>query len=107
MTDRGRRLDFGPEWLRRELPQPIASAWHRAVEYPGGDYVTVAIAVEVALRFVTAIQVANLLAEGLELPEVVMKGLETANMAPLIVATTKARDRRIRCTNPVSHRSAA
>lgn len=92
MTDRGRRLDFGPEWLRRELPQPIASAWHRAVEYPGGDYATVAIAVEVALRFVTALQVANLLAEERELPEAVTSGLKSPNLAPFIDAVRKARE---------------
>lgn len=60
---------LGPEWLRRELPQPIASAWHHAVEYPGGDAMAGAAAVEIALRFVTALQVANLVAEGRSLPK--------------------------------------
>lgn len=92
MADSRRDLDFGPEWLRTELPQPVASAWHRAVEYPGGDHQTVAIAVEVALRFVTALQVANLLAQRRPLPAAVTRGLETPNMAALITATRESRD---------------
>ncbi len=61
--------ELGPAWLRRDLPHPIASAWHSFLERKEADGVTAVAAVEVALRFVSAVQIANLLAEGSPLPK--------------------------------------
>lgn len=92
MTDSPRDLDFGPEWLRTELPQPIASAWHHAVEAERGDFMASAIPVEVALRFVTALQVANLLADGRRPPKMLTKGFEKATLGSCIALAKAARD---------------
>lgn len=59
----------GPDWIRHECPHPIASAWHSFLERSRPDGGTAVAEVEVALRFVAAIQVANLLAEGGKLPK--------------------------------------
>lgn len=61
--------DIGPTWLRKELPQPIANAWHLALEGIPVDGNAAVAAVEVALRFVTALQAASLLSTGGQLPE--------------------------------------
>lgn len=67
-------VDLGPAWLKHELPQPIARAWHLAnLEVPPSGLMA-AHAVEVALRFVTAIQLASLLAEGASLPRILSDG---------------------------------
>lgn len=63
--------DIGPDWLREELPQPIANAWHLALEGSPVDGNAAVAAVEVALRFVTALQMASLLAGGGTLPDIV------------------------------------
>jgi|GEM_PF-3115083 len=62
--------DIGPTWLRRELPQPIASAWHQALEGIPVDGNAVVTAVEAALRFVAALQTASLISAGEALPEI-------------------------------------
>lgn len=59
-----------PDWIRHEFPHPIASAWHSFLEGDVPDGMAALAAVEVALRFVSAVQVANLLAEGATLPRV-------------------------------------
>ncbi|TNF22466.1 MAG: hypothetical protein EP329_28595 [Deltaproteobacteria bacterium] len=66
--------DIGPVWLRKELPQPIANAWHLALLGSPVDGFAAATAVEVALRFVSALQAASLLAEGGSLPELLSSG---------------------------------
>jgi hypothetical protein len=63
----------GPSWLSTELPYPIARAWQqvRRAEDTDAQLAAAVAAVEVALRLVAALQLANLLdGTTLELPEI-------------------------------------
>lgn len=66
--------DIGPIWLRKELPHPIALAWHLATLDPTPSGTIAAGAVEVALRFVAGLQAANLLSRGAPLPSMLVGG---------------------------------
>jgi len=66
--------DLGPAWLRKELPHPIAKAWNYALLGVPIDGIAAASAVEVSLRFVTGLQLANLIAEGSVTPAILANG---------------------------------
>ncbi|PKN54273.1 MAG: hypothetical protein CVU56_27430 [Deltaproteobacteria bacterium HGW-Deltaproteobacteria-14] len=85
--------DIGPTWLRKELPQPIANAWHLALLGSPVDGFAAATAVEVALRFVTALQVASLLAEGGRRPGMLDGGrFKRPSLGSWIVLARQLRD---------------
>jgi hypothetical protein len=65
--------DSPPAWLRRELPQPIASAWHLASNSEPVSALAASGALEVALRFVCAVKLASLDARD-PLPEILDAG---------------------------------
>ncbi len=64
-------LEIGPVWLYGELPQPIAFAWQQATQHSSLEALTVAGVVEIALRTVSGLQAAAILASERELPALV------------------------------------
>jgi len=64
-------LEIGPVWLYEELPQPIAFAWQQATQHSSLEALTVAGVVEIALRTVSGLQAAAILASERELPALV------------------------------------
>ena len=62
--------DIGPAWLRKELPYPLALSWQLATQHDALDGLQVAGVVETALRVVTALQAAALVAASQEFPPI-------------------------------------